>query len=109
MTSNKRPASSKKATNDSEMIKSMHSLEKAIRVLPEQYGYMLHPWKSVGVHFVRGIAYGIGIIVSFAIVIPFIVSILRHVEWIPIIGTFLEQLNNWMESARPLTQFGSLT
>lgn len=98
----KTTAPKKPLSKEEKLTRAIHSLEKTIHSLPQHYDYVFHPWKSFGTHFMRGVAYGLGIIISFAVIIPLFISVLRLVEWVPLFGHFLSQLLEWMEQSQSI-------
>lgn len=83
------PPSKKKTSSEAELIRTIKNLEKTISELPEHYAYIFHPGKSLFIAFIKGIMYGLGILIAIALVVPFIISVLQSVEWVPLIGDFL--------------------
>jgi len=78
------------------LIKTMKSLDKHIEMLASHY----QPHRYLWMGFVRGIVYGLGIIVSIAIVLPFLLAILSTIDWIPYIGDLITEIVYRMESAQ---------
>ena len=79
------PLRRKKTLAEEELAKTLRHLEKVIVELPEHYKYIFHPGRSLWCHFLRGIMYGLGILVAVAIVIPFLITLLHKIEWVPLI------------------------
>lgn len=87
-----------KKTVDTEQERLIASLDQ----LDDRLGsleHMFHPWHFLWYNFLRGIVYGLGILVAIAIVIPFVIAVLQRVEWIPILGDFLSEISERMQNA----------
>lgn len=54
---------------------------------------------DIGVTFVKGIVYGLGMIVAFAVVVPFFVWFLRAFDWIPFISDIAIEVAEKMQNA----------
>ncbi|MDA1292399.1 MAG: DUF5665 domain-containing protein [bacterium] len=76
--------------------KTMKSLDKHMEMLASHY----QPQKYILMAFVRGIFYGLGIIVSIAIVLPILLTVLSTIDWIPFIGDLISEIVIRMESAQ---------
>ena len=62
--------SQKSSSTEEQLKRSVDRLDATIRKLPEQYASIFHPGKNLFLHFLRGVVYGLGIIVAAALVIP---------------------------------------
>lgn len=81
------------------LLKSVKQLDKSMQKIVEQNKELLDPIRNLQLYFLRGVLYGIGIIVAVAIVIPFVIHLLRYVEWVPLIGDFLVEIVEQIEQA----------
>ena len=88
--------SKKKEPESKGLIKTMRSLDKHMEMLASHYQPRRYLWMG----FIRGIVYGLGIIVSIAIVLPFLLAILSTIDWIPYIGDIVGEIVARMESAQ---------
>lgn len=97
--------SSKDASNkqlqeaDTNLTQSLQDLEHALKELTQKYEQP-NFWKMFRMYLLRGIAYGLGIIVSFAIIIPLVIALMKQAEWIPLVGSFISQLIEWVEGSK---------
>ena len=89
--------SSSSAPHHRELIAALHKLDRSIDRLPRQFEYVIHPGKHLFMNYLRGILYGLGAITAFAILIPIIVWMLHRVEWVPIIGEFVNKVATQVE------------
>ena len=90
-------------TNDldeQEVQQTLQHLDETVEHLEEELHEMNDPKKKLWMFFWRGVLYGLGLLVAIAIVIPFLLWILKSVEWIPLIGDFLNKIASQMESVR---------
>jgi|TARA_Y100000310_G_scaffold300736_1_gene336650 hypothetical protein len=94
--------SAKSTSTDEQLKRSIDRLENTVRKLPEQYAAVFHPGKNLFMHFLRGIVYGLGMIVAIALVIPFAILLVDQVQWIPLLGDFLNEIVSRMEQVRTL-------
>lgn len=81
------------------LIITLENLNETVLALKEQEANLHHPGRNFSLFFLRGIFYGFGMLVAFAIVVPLLVEIFRWVEWVPIIGDFLLEIVENMETA----------
>jgi len=93
---------SPKSSTDEQLKRSIDRLEGTIRKMPEQYAAVFHPGKNLFMHFLRGIVYGLGMIVAVALVLPFAVLLIDQVQWVPLLGDFLNEVVSRMEQVRML-------
>ncbi|MFH0769918.1 MAG: DUF5665 domain-containing protein [Candidatus Peregrinibacteria bacterium] len=56
--------------------------------------------RMLWVNFLKGIFYGMGFLIALALAVPLAVSLLRSVDWVPIIGDFLTEVAVWIEKAQ---------
>lgn len=78
------------------IVKTMKSLDKHMELLASHYEPKRYLWMG----FIRGIVYGLGIIVSIAIVLPFLLAMLSTIDWIPYVGDLITEIVYRMESAQ---------
>ncbi|MBT4119510.1 MAG: hypothetical protein HOG89_02945 [Candidatus Peribacter sp.] len=86
----------KKEPESKSLVKTMKSLDKHMEMLASHYQPKRYLWMG----FIRGIVYGLGIIVSIAIVLPFLLAILSTIDWIPYVGDLISEIVFRMESAQ---------
>ena len=77
--------------HEHELIEEMEHLEDAVRssVVPAS--------TQIVRGFFTGMSSALGTIVAIAIVIPLLIYFLKNVEWIPLIGTFIERIRNYTQ------------
>lgn len=85
-----------KAAEQKGLLKTMRSLDNHIEVLAKYY----EPHRYLWMGFIRGIVYGLGIIVAIAIVLPILLWTLSTIDWIPYIGDIISEIVWRMESAQ---------
>ncbi|MDD5623781.1 MAG: DUF5665 domain-containing protein [Candidatus Peribacteraceae bacterium] len=78
---------------DERLTKTLQHLDASVAHLQSALHRHRRPWDS----FYRGILYGLGMIVAFAIIVPVIIAMLRMVEWVPLVGDFLTNVIIRME------------
>mgnify|MGYP003977225093 FL=1 len=86
----------KKEPESKSLVKTMKRLDKHMEMLASHYQPKRYLWMG----FIRGIVYGLGIIVSIAIVLPFLLAILSTIDWIPYVGDLISEIVFRMESAQ---------
>jgi hypothetical protein len=80
-----------------ELQKSVDKLHETVRIFPKKYEWIFDPVHHLLFAFLRGVAYSVGFIVAIVIVIPLFVSLLRQVNWVPLVGDFLSDVSVRME------------
>lgn len=58
------------------------------------------PARFLWMGFLRGIVYGLGILVAFALVVPILLAVLSSFDWVPIIGDILTEIIARIEATR---------
>lgn len=86
--------------SDRELIESIKRLTKTLESLPTDYDHVFHPGKHLFYTFFKAIVYGLGLLAAAAIVVPFMLAMLRGIEWVPLIGDFVTDIANRVEEAR---------
>ncbi|PIQ75985.1 hypothetical protein COU78_03420 [Candidatus Peregrinibacteria bacterium CG10_big_fil_rev_8_21_14_0_10_49_24] len=94
--------SAKKLSNEEQLRNSIDRLEKTISSLPQTYPVLFQPGKRMFAQFMHGIVYGLGMVVAFALVIPFAILLVDQVQWVPLLGDFLTEVVTRMEQVRSL-------
>ncbi len=89
-------AGKSKESEQKGLIKTMRSLDKHMSILSGHY----EPHRYLWMGFIRGIVYGLGIIVSIAIVLPILLWLLSTIDWIPFIGDIVSDVISRMEGAK---------
>ncbi|MDP7069366.1 MAG: DUF5665 domain-containing protein [Candidatus Peribacteraceae bacterium] len=85
----------KKDAEQKGILKTMRSLDKHMELLASHY----EPHRYLWMGFIRGIVYGLGIVVAVALVLPFIIYLLSTIDWIPFIGDFVSEIAERMQQA----------
>jgi len=88
-------------SSERELVRSLRSLEQTIRVMPKENPSVFYPSQNLFLHFLRGVVYGLGVLVAAAIVIPLLLMTLRSVEWVPMVGDFVTRVIERIEGAQP--------
>jgi hypothetical protein len=78
----------------------LKQLREIAENIPRKFDLFFHPGKHLFFTFLKGVASGLGVIAAVAIVVPIVVAMLRGVQWIPVIGNFVNQIAEQMEQAR---------
>lgn len=60
----------------------------------------LNKTRSLGYSFMMGIVTGLGSVLGATIVLGIVLFVLRNVEFLPIIGSWIAQLNRYIESTK---------
>ncbi len=79
---------------DDELIEEMEKLEDAVRAS------VVPPSRQVLRGFLTGIASGMGAIVAAVVIIPLLVYFLRNIEWVPLVGNFVDRVTEYMERGK---------
>lgn len=82
------------------MVYALTSLEHDVERLPREFEYVIHPGKHLFISYIRGIVYGLGALTAFAVVIPVLLWALHSIEWVPIIGDFVNKVATRVEQVR---------
>lgn len=86
----------KKATEEKGLIKTMKSLDTHMEKLASYY----EPHRYLWMGFLRGIVYGLGILISIAIVMPLLLALLSTIDWVPFIGDIVQEVVVRLENAQ---------
>lgn len=81
---------------ETDLIKAVQHLQKRIDALSAH----LETGRFLWMGFLRGIVYGLGILVSFAIVAPILLALLSTIDWIPFIGDIITEVIRRLEETR---------
>lgn len=95
---------STKISAEEHLRRSVERLDRTIEELPKKFSNDLDPGRSLFFSFLKGIASGLGVLVSVAIIVPFIISSLRSINWVPLIGKFVSEIAVQMEQAQRVRQ-----
>ena len=86
-----KPSSSLPEPQEEALIQEMEKLEDAVRASTV----------STPMKIVRGFLYGmsstLGALVTVAILIPILAYFLKNIQWIPLIGSFVERVSEYMK------------
>lgn len=91
--------SSRSGGPERELIKAMRKLTETLEHLPQEHSFMFHPGKHVVMTYLKGITHGLGLITAVAIVVPLIVAMMRHVQWVPLVGDFVNDVATRVEES----------
>lgn len=80
-----------------ELIATLKKLNGQLEYMMDRNDTSRHLWLG----FLRGIVYGLGILVAFAIVVPIILALLSTIDWIPFIGNIITEIILRIEAAKP--------
>lgn len=86
---------SKKESTEKRLIATMDRLDEHMAKVAEYH----EPGRYLWMGFLRGIVYGLGILVSIAIVVPIIIQLLATIEWVPLIGDFVEDVSTRIQES----------
>lgn len=82
-----------------EFEKALHDATHALKILADHE--LVRPKRLYMFYFVRGMLQSLGVLVAIAIVIPLLVpifiAVLRHVEWVPILGDTVSRIIEQVE------------
>ena len=75
-------------------------LDKSIRELNEHYFFKMHSsfWKVLSISLFRGLLSGLGWVLGATILVSLLTYTLSQIEFIPILGEWVSQLINEIES-----------
>ena len=90
----------KQMREEKELVSTLRGLDRTLRSLPREHDLFFHPGKHLFFTFVKGIVSGLGLITAVAIVIPIVVSLLRGIQWVPLIGDFVSRIATQVEQAQ---------
>ncbi|MFA7681411.1 MAG: DUF5665 domain-containing protein [Candidatus Peribacteraceae bacterium] len=89
-------------STEKQLIKSIDELNATLRLFLGQRTILGRPTKVLGLYFLRGVLYGVGILFTIVIIVPIIIWLLHWIEWVPLLGDFLAQVVARMEQAMQL-------
>lgn len=89
-------ATRSKESEEHKLTVAIKKLDSHMETLAAHY----QPGKYLWMGFLRGIVYGLGILVSVAIIVPILISLLSAIDWIPIIGDIVTDVALRIEAAR---------
>jgi hypothetical protein len=89
-------AGNTKESDQKGLVKTMRSLDLHMKKLAGYY----EPHRYLWMGFLRGIVYGLGIIVAIALVLPLLLWLLSSIDWIPFIGDIVSDIVLRMEGAQ---------
>ncbi len=84
----------------SEKNNSFEKLDKSIKDFSKHYFFKIHSsfWKILLVSLFRGLASGLGWVLGATILVSLLTYTLSQIEFIPILGEWVSQLINEIES-----------
>ncbi len=79
---------------------SLDKLDKSIKKLNEHYFFKMHSsfWKVLSISLFRGLLSGLGWVLGATILVSLLTYTLSQIEFIPILGEWVSQLINEIES-----------
>ena len=86
----------KKISNEPDLTKAIRELDTHMKILSDHYD----PGKYLWMGFLRGIVYGLGILVAISLVVPLIIALLGSIDWIPYIGDVIADIALRIQSAQ---------
>lgn len=86
----------KKISDEQDLTKAIVELDVHMKTLADHY----EPGKYLWMGFLRGIVYGLGILVAISLVVPLIIALLSSIDWIPVIGDFVSDISLRIQSAQ---------
>ena len=86
----------KKISDEKELKEAIVQLDTHMKTLADHY----EPAKYLWMGFLRGIVYGLGILVAISLVVPLIIALLSSIDWIPVIGDFVADIALRIQSAQ---------
>ena len=82
----------KPASPEDDLKAAVNALRKTIESVRTKSPHLFVARRRLTHQFMLGIMHGLGLLVAAAIVIPFLIALLKQVEWIPMIGDVLTQI-----------------
>lgn len=89
-----------KTTTDAQLLKAVNELRAAVKDLPNHLDDLYNPRKRLVMFFLRGVLYGVGFLMAFAVVIPVIIWFLQSVEWVPLLGEIMGEIALRIDAVR---------
>lgn len=86
------------APETQELIRVIEKLERTIQ------SSTVPVWQQMLRNFLTGMASSIGALVALAIVVPFLLYLLRNIEWVPMVGTFVEKIMQHIQHSSPVAK-----
>jgi hypothetical protein len=83
-----------------DLVEALDDLRTVVQAIPKEYDYVFHPGKQLFFTYLKGIVYGLGALTAVAIVLPVIVSVLQHVQWVPLVGDFVKDVSSRLEQTQ---------
>ena len=99
---NSAPASRQPPTakDQEELTEALSQLRDTVRRLPREYGYFLSPGKHLVFTYLKGVVYGLGALTAVAIVTPLLVTFFQHIQWVPLVGDFVQKVSVQIEQSQ---------
>lgn len=89
----------KKEHKPPDLAAEVKHLSRAVHQLPKRHRYVLHPWYIFLSGLLRGIGHSVGILLAIAIVIPLTIAVLNSINWVPLIGDFISDIAQRLQTA----------
>ena len=91
---------STRSSSGPDLARAVSRLEKAVESADKRFAAS-RTWTSIMTYsLVRGMFYGLGMLLAFALLIPIVVSLMSRAGWLPIVGQFFIQASERIEDAR---------
>ena len=88
--------SPKKISEEKELLEAIVQLDTHMKTLADHY----EPGRYLWMGFLRGIVYGLGILVAISLIVPLVIAILSSVDWIPVIGDIIADIALRIQNAQ---------
>ena len=85
-------------SEEKKLVKSIKQLDTHMETVANYY----KPGRFLWYGFLRGIVYGLGILVAFAVIIPLLILLLSSIQWVPLIGDFVGDIIISIQDVQPL-------
>ncbi len=72
-------------------------MRATVKGLPDSFPFLFKPGRHLFYTFLKGMVNAMGIIAAFAIVVPIILSMLRGIQWVPLVGDFVTKVAERVE------------
>lgn len=98
-TTNIPKAAPTKPATELELTKATQDLVVEVNKLKdlEFFQVFKHPWKFMWFSFLKGVMVGLGTVFAVTVLLSLIIFVLSKIEFIPIVGDFVEKIINQIE------------
>lgn len=97
-----KPAKNKQNSprTDEQLAREINHLKNVIANMPDAYRNIIKPKNIFMMSVIRGMGYSLGVLLAIAILVPIVISLLKSIEWVPLIGDFVSSVADRMQEAR---------